>query len=510
MKQKRGTGRKMKEQVVIINTDDKESPSGETNYTAMRQIAYQQQNERKVTVIVLAYGKIEKTKICVQNILRYVDDTPFELWLIDNGSVENDILEFYKSIVYESKKIIKITKNISAVFAMNAMMHSVTSEYFVFVNNDVIVTRNWLKNLLICAESNPKIGVVCPVSTNISNNQNETLGGFADLEEMQVKAAEFNKTNPKKWEERLRIIPTATLYRREIVDEVGVFDIGFLHDFGDDDYFFRVRRAGFRLIVCRDTFVHHNHNMLERDISGLELKRSQMGREAFQKKYLGLDAWEDGANHIKEFYHYGDLRNKKWEQIGILGVDTRCGTPILDVKNKLKAEGYFEFMIDAFTTDLKYYFDLNSISNYVVHDNISTVISRFRDKKYQFIVLGEDLNSYQRPVEVLLDLMSLTASKGILLFHIYNTDNIYEFLWQQGLVNERGSEKYQRISYEDIIEALKEISLKKLDIDFELFTITDDIRSFAEQAAYMGLKHGREERVQNLYIREYWFWIQKD
>ena len=48
MKQKRGTGRKMKEQVVIINTDDKESPSGETNYTAMRQIAYQQQNEQKL------------------------------------------------------------------------------------------------------------------------------------------------------------------------------------------------------------------------------------------------------------------------------------------------------------------------------------------------------------------------------------------------------------------------------------------------------------------------------
>ncbi len=500
----------MKEQIVIINTDNKESPSGETNYTAMRQIAYQQQNERKVTVIVLAYGKIEKTKICVQNILKYVDDTPFELWLIDNGSVENDILEFYKSIDYESKKIIKITKNISAVFAMNAMMHSVTSEYFVFVNNDVIVTRNWLKNLLICAESNPKIGVVCPVSTNISNNQDETLGGFDDLEEMQVKAAEFNKSNPKKWEERLRIIPTATLYRREIVDEVGVFDIGFLHDFGDDDYFFRVRRAGFQLIVCRDTFVHHNHNILERDISGLEKKRSQIGREAFQKKHLGLDAWEDGANHIKEFYHYGDLGNKKWEQICILGVDTRCGTPILDVKNKLKAEGYFDFMIDAFTTDLKYYFDLNSISDYVVHDNISTVTSQFRDKKYQFIMLGEALNSYQKPVEVLLDLMSLTASKGILLFHIYNTDNIYEFFWQQGLINERISKNYQRISYDDIINELKEIPLKKLDIDLQAYPVTDEIRNFTDQMAYISLEEGREERVQNLYIKEYWFWVQKD
>lgn len=167
-------------------------------------------------------------------------------------------------------------------------------------------------------------------------------------------------------------------------------------------------------------------------------------------------------------------------------------------------------MIDAFTTDLKYYFDLNSISDYVVHDNISTVISRFRDKKYQFIVLGEALNSYQKPVEVLLDLMSLTASKGILLFHIYNTDNIYEFLWQQGLINERTSKNYQRISYDDIINELKEIPLKKLDIDLQAYPVTDEIRNFTDQMAYISLEEGREERVQNLYVMEYWFWVQKD
>ena len=359
-------------------------------------------------------------------------------------------------------------------------------------------------------DSDPKIGAACPVSTNISNNQLEVLEGFSDLEEMQKKAARFNKSDKRKWEERLRIIPTAMLFRREMLDDIGVFDVGFVHDFGDDDFFFRARRAGYQLIVCRDTFVHHDHNMMERDISGLEMKRSQMGREAFQKKYQGLDAWEDGANHIKEFCHYGELDYEKEKQIQILGVDTRCGTSILDVKSKLKAEGYFDFMIDAFTTDLKYYFDLNSISDYVVHDNISTVISRFRDKKYQFIVLGEALNSYQKPVEVLLDLMSLTASKGILLFHIYNTDNIYEFLWQQGLINERTSKNYQRISYDDIINELKEIPLKKLDIDLQAYPVTDEIRNFTDQMAYISLEEGREERVQNLYVMEYWFWVQKD
>ncbi len=498
----------MKEQITFIDTEGMERPSAEMDYNQVRRTIYQQTT--KVIVIVQAYGKIEKTKRCVENILRYTKDIPFELWLLDNGSEENDILEFFKSVDYEPKKIIRITKNITGVFAVNRLIHQLTSEYFAIVNNDIIVTKNWLKNLITCMDSDPKIGAACPVSTNISNNQLEVLEGFSDLEEMQEKAARFNKSDKRKWEERLRIIPTAMLFRREMLDDIGVFDVGFVHDFGDDDFFFRARRAGYQLIVCRDTFVHHDHNIMERDISGLEMKRGQMGREAFQKKYQGLDAWEDGANHIKEFCHYSELDYEKEKQIQILGVDTRCGTPILDVKNKLKAEGYFDFMIDAFTTDLKYYFDLNSISDYVVHDNISTVISRFRDKKYQFIVLGEALNSYQKPVEVLLDLMSLTASKGILLFHIYNTDNIYEFLWQQGLINERISKNYQRISYDDIINELKEIPLKKLDIDLQEYPVTDEIRNFTDQMAFISLEEGREERVQNLYVMDYWFWVQKD
>lgn len=500
----------MRDEIVIINADEKESPSGEMSYEAMKFLSYQQQTGMKTVVMVLAYGKVGKTEACVKNILTYTDDTPYELWLIDNGSVENEILEFYKSVDYAAKKIIRITKNISAVFAMNAMMHAVTSEYFVFVNNDVIVTKNWLKNLLICAESNPKIGAVCPVSTNISNRQEETLGGFADLEEMQEKAAVFNQSDKNKWEERLRIVPTATLYRREAVDEVGVFDIGFQHDFGDDDYFFRMRRAGYQLIVSRDTFVHHNHEMKERDLSGMESRRFQRGKESFRRKYHGLDAWEDGANHVKEFYHYGDLEAAKEKRVSILGVDTRCGTPILDVKNKLKAEGYYDFAIDAFTTHLKYYIDLNSISDNTAHDNISNIISQYRGRKYQFTVLGEELNSYQKPGEVLLDLISLTAPGGILLFSIYNTDNIFEFLWQQGIIQEREDGEFRRMSYEDVVRILHDIPLKRLRIEFEAFQVTDEIKSFAEKRAYPGLLEGREERVQNLYIRKYWFWVQKN
>lgn len=499
----------MKNQITVVDTDKYEKPSLDMDYVQVKQAMYSQGEESEIIIVVQAYGRLEKTRLCVESILKYTTDIAFELWLLDNGSEENDVFEFFESVEYEPKRIVRMTKNITGVLSVNTVFRLATPKYFVIVNSDIIVTKNWLNNLLACAESDAKIGVICPVSTNISNRQEETLGGFANLDEMQEKAAIFNRSDRRKWEERLRIIPTATLFRRQVFDDAGVFDMGFVHDFGDDDFSFRVRRAGYKLIVCRDTFVHHNHYTEERDFNGLENQRFQMGQEDFRKKYHGLDAWEDGANHIVEFSHYGDLGTDRERQVQILGVDTRCGTPILDVKNKFKANGCHNFDIDAFTTDVKYYMDLSSISDSVTHDNIAYILSAYRDKKYQFVVLGEAVNSYRKPEEVILDLLSLTEAGGVLLFPIYNMDNIYEFLWEQGALEERAAGTCQWMPYEEVINILRSIPIKKLDINFEPFPITEQIRVFAEQRAYPGVKNGREERIQNLFVRAYWFWVQK-
>ena len=179
------------------------------------------------------------------------------------------------------------------------------------------------------------------------------------------------------------------------------------------------------------------------------------------------------------------------------------------MKNKFKANGCHNFDIDAFTTDVKYYMDLSSISDSVTHDNIAYILSAYRDKKYQFVVLGEAVNSYRKPEEVILDLLSLTEAGGVLLFPVYNMDNIYEFLWEQGAMEERAAGTCQWMPYEEVINILKSIPIKKLDINFEPFPITEQIRVFAEQRAYPGVKNGREERIQNLFVRAYWFWVQK-
>ena len=177
--------------------------------------------------------------------------------------------------------------------------------------------------------------MVNPVSSNTSNLQDVGLT-FKSYQEMQAKAGRFNRSDPHKWEDRQRLITLGTLYRKEVLLAGGwpLSDMGFFHDFIDDDVTFKIRRLGYRTVLAGDTWICHDH-----DVRGGEGKDSAqfqrslaIGRRNFQEKHFGVDAWDDVNNFLSPYLP--DLPPLEITGMArILGVDVRCGTPVLDMKN---------------------------------------------------------------------------------------------------------------------------------------------------------------------------------
>ena len=222
--------------VQVVDTSQLSAPTEAEDLYCSRKNAYTSlpADVPGITVLVIAYNRLEKTKRCVSSILKYTSDIPYELLLVDNGS-EDGTLSYFESVPHPQKRIVRITKNLGSQYALNLALRLFSGRYFVQVTNDVVVTRNWLANLLHCMESDPKIGMVTPGSSNISNLQEIPLV-FSSYEEMQREAADYNRSDPKKWEERLRLITVVLVLRRELIDLAGMIDRGFFHDFGDDDF----------------------------------------------------------------------------------------------------------------------------------------------------------------------------------------------------------------------------------------------------------------------------------
>lgn len=497
-------------QIQIIDTSHMSPPVESDNLYVSRMNAYTEllSDAPAVTIFVLAYNRLEKTKRCVEAILKHTNEINYELLLIDNGS-KDGTLEYFQSIPCLNKKIFHITQNLGAQFALNLAMRSFSGRYFVQVTNDVVVTKNWLSNLLRCMESDPQTGMVSPGSSNISNLQEIPLA-FSSYEEMQEKAAAYNRSDPRKWEQRLRLMTVVLVIKREVMEQIGMIDRGFYHDFSDDDFSVRVRRAGYKLMLCMDTFVHHDHDFRhgeDKDMQKFQLSLEK-GRKNFSDKYYGLDSWADMSNYEGYLIHSFPDR-KPPVNPRVLGVDAACGLPILQVKNELRHRGILSASTAAFTSNAKYYCDLQTVCDEVSCDRIERLQDFLENRSFDYIVLGRPINAYSEIPRLLRSLLGALRPSGTLFLKLRNTQDVISYLTMmgRGFPLEEFTTAITLAQFNQILQLLQADSCNILNIPHEMDAQSQETLRTALQNS--GLAGDVSAAFHNLMTKEYAYCITK-
>jgi len=465
--------------------------------------------EGEVTIIVQAYDRIEKTKECVVNLLKNTTYEGYELWLLDNGSIFNDVMEYYESVDYKYKKRVRFEKNQFGVLSLNYLFSRVETEYVVVVLNDIIVTPNWLENLMICADSNKTAGMIVPASTNISNRQQiNLLNGNESIEEINEIGRTYNVSNPLLWEERIMLIPTVALYRTAVFDLVGKYDTGFLFDYGDNDFSFRVRRAGFELIYAGDTFVRHNHphNLASMTPEKREnvIKLSLKGRDTFMKKHNGIDGLEDTGNTIERYFEKWNVDNEK--RLNLLCIDPRCGTPALEMKNHVRKNSDIEPSVTTYCSDFRYEQDLVSISDRTMIHEVEEMKLYLQYDEFDAVVLPEPLNKYKNPRLVFDSIFDVCKKNGYILFCVENEGDIRNFLYCIGVIENRNRNNRSVIYIEDVIDWCGEKKLRDINVLVEMHPLDNNtIRVIDEIMGNITIAKG--DANMTVKIKKYWISI---
>ena len=437
--------------IIKIDTDQMEQPKIDGDLFTNRALLVEtQQNTAEVSIIVVGYNRLEKTRRCVESILEYTKGIDYELILVDSGS-RDGTLEYYDSVPYQKKKVIHITKNLGAAFAYSSLSLNELGQFICIAQNDLIVTAHWLDNLLACIKSDMRIGMVNPVSSNTIDRQCVELS-YRSYEEMQEKARQFNHSDQRKWEDRLRLVTLGTLYRKEVFLAAGwpPGDMGFFHDFFDDDISFAIRRLGYRLVLAGDTWICHDHDLQSGEDKGLTEYRCSMqnGWTNFYNKYYGVDPWDDMDNSYIHYLDYIPIVASD-DTVRILGIDIKGGTPILDVKNYLRKAELFHVELSAFTQDPKYWLDLKTIcEGAVICDREEFLADAFPAETFDYVIADDAFNCCRDPQKTLEAVFTFCKEEGIVITRFRNSFPYRENSHLMERQNTYGWEFFYQIFYQ--------------------------------------------------------------
>jgi hypothetical protein len=273
----------------------------------------------------------------------------------------------------------------------------------------------------------------------------------------------------------MRLISLIGIYSRPVLDIVGISDSAYLHDFTEDDFSARLRRSGYKLMLCRDTWVCHDHDYQNyEDKDPAEFRASlEIGREIFKSKFYGIDAWDDILNF--EFALLASLGSHTFPEgkLKALAVDGRCGTPVLEIRNMLKKRGITDIESHGFTTHAKYFLDLQTVCETAVCDRIG-YLGRHFEGDYDALVLCELVNLYPEPFNLITDAYGLLKPGGLLLFKLRNVYNQEAYQQCVGLINASEAGGFRAITYQNVTAWLERLGGRKITINMETPYVSGD------------------------------------
>jgi hypothetical protein len=182
----------------------------------------------------------------------------FEIILVDNGSSDGSAR--YVAERFPEVRIVKNEKNLGFSGGVNTGIRRSKGECILTLNNDTRADRDLIKNLAKAMDSGDKVGMCASKMLFCDGRINSTgvclsLSGAAWDRGM----AEPDRGQYDAVEEVFGPSAGAGLYRREMLEEIGLFDEEFFMYMEDVDLAFRGRLAGWRCLYVPSARVHHVH-----------------------------------------------------------------------------------------------------------------------------------------------------------------------------------------------------------------------------------------------------------
>jgi GT2 family glycosyltransferase len=210
-----------------------------------------------ISVIIANYNGAEYLRDCLSS-LGAQTFRDFEVIVVDNGSTDDSLALIKREFSWA--KVIPLDSNTGFAAGNNVGIAASSAQFIATLNNDTIVGDEWLAALHEAALSDENVGMVASkIFLGKEGKELDSAGMlvYPDGMSRQRGRGATDEGQFDTGEEVLFPSACAALYRREMLDAIGLFDEDFFSYCEDSDLGLRARLAGWKAVLAPRAVVRH-------------------------------------------------------------------------------------------------------------------------------------------------------------------------------------------------------------------------------------------------------------
>jgi len=222
----------------------------------------------------------------------------FEIILVDNASTDGSV-EFVKNN-YPEVKIVCNEENLGYGGGNNAGIRVAKGEYIVQLNNDTKPHQHWLQSLVEAADGDSRVGMCASKILSFDDPEIIDNTGLLMYPDGIARGRGRLERDRGQYDSQLDVFfPSgcAALYRKAMLDDIGLFDEDFFLYMDDVDIGLRGRLAGWRCVYVPEAVVYHKYSATVSPYSPMKAYLVERNRLWIVIKYFPLHMI------ITSFYH---------------------------------------------------------------------------------------------------------------------------------------------------------------------------------------------------------------
>lgn len=285
-------------------------------------------NTKTIYIVIVNWNRPDLTITCIQSVLKSIKTSnQVQIIVVDNNSTDNSVQLLKKLRI--PFKLIQNKINLGWAGGNNmgikyALQNKIN--YILLLNNDVVLEKNCIQNLIKKIHSDSKIGIVGP-KTYFPQKRPFVIadaGGIITKPRFFGNNRGIKEVDKGQYDKQINvdfISGSTMLIKKEVFNKIGFFDERFFLYYEDADFCFRARNNGFKVTYMPSAVVYHDVGSTTKLGSPLHIYYTTRNHLLFLEKHapvrVKLREWLRTPKTAYEFLLNKDEIKGKYSLLGI-------------------------------------------------------------------------------------------------------------------------------------------------------------------------------------------------